>query len=106
VLSADAFAQGVIRSRTDFSVYYKGLGNGTGIDGLDFAFYQGRSKYHTKYDSLPGANGAKESLWAMMEGAKGAGIALLNDERTHATESSVEPPVYFDCKFGVVQYMR
>lgn len=56
-----SFKNGLIRSRTDFSVY-QGLGNGTGLDGLDFAFYQGRSKYHTKCDSMPGPNGAKKSL--------------------------------------------
>jgi hypothetical protein len=98
VLSADAFALGVIRSRTDFSVYLQGLGNGTGIDGLDLAFYQGRSKYHTKYDSMPGANGAKESLWAMMETSRGVGVALLSDERTHTGDNGVEAPVYFDCE--------
>ena len=95
VLSADAYAQGVIRSRTDFSVYHQGLGNGTGIHGLDYAFYQGRSKYHTKYDSMPGANGAKESLWSM-ESSRGVGIALLSDEKTHAGDNDVEAPVYFD----------
>jgi hypothetical protein len=50
---------------------------------------------------MPGANGAKESLWAMMETSRGVGIALLNDEKTHAGDNGVEAPVYFDCKCWV-----
>jgi len=66
------------------------------MEGIDFAFYQGRSKYHTKYDSLPGANGAKESLWAMMETVRGAGLAMLDEDRTHVGEGKANAPVYFD----------
>jgi len=68
------------------------------MDGLDLAFYQGRSKYHTKYDSMSGANGAKESLWAMLQSARGVGIALLSDDKLHTGDRSVEAPVYFDCE--------
>ncbi|KAF8161605.1 hypothetical protein B0H34DRAFT_796364 [Crassisporium funariophilum] len=96
VLSADAFARGVISSGTDFSVYMLGLGSGTGMEGMDLAFYQGRSKYHTKYDSIPGANGGKQSLWAMMESVRGAGMSLLNDDKTHVGDGEAKGPVYFD----------
>jgi hypothetical protein len=94
VLSADAFSRGVINSRTDFTVYNQ---NGTGMEGIDFAFYQGRSKYHTKLDSIPGARGAKRSLWVMMGTLRGAGMAMLNEDRTHVGELN-DPiaPVYFD----------
>ncbi|KAF9465216.1 hypothetical protein BDZ94DRAFT_1350181 [Collybia nuda] len=94
VVSADAFARGVVRSGTDFSVYAKSLGKGKPMEGLDFAFFQGRSKYHTKHDSIPGANGVKESLWSMMESVRAAGLSLLNDEDGYVGKR--EPPVYFD----------
>ena len=92
VISADAFARGVIRSGTDYSVY----ADGARMQGLDLAFYKGRSKYHTKYDSIPFTDGGKKSLWSMMEAARGAGIALANNEKTHS--SRFDTPVYFDRK--------
>jgi hypothetical protein len=94
VLSADAFARGVIRSGTDYTVY-----TGAGMDGLDLAFYKGRSKYHTKYDAIPYTDGQEKALWSMMESAKASGVALLNNDKTHGTGS---PPVYFDCKWSLV----
>ncbi|KAJ8488101.1 hypothetical protein ONZ45_g14086 [Pleurotus djamor] len=90
VISADAFARGVIRSGTDYSVY----ADGARMQGLDLAFYKGRSKYHTKYDSIPFTDGGKKSLWSMMETARGAGIALANNDKTHS--SRFDTPVYFD----------
>ncbi|KAJ7766790.1 hypothetical protein B0H16DRAFT_1522499 [Mycena metata] len=92
VLSSDAFSRGMIRSGTDYTAY-----TGVGMEGLDLAFYRGRSKYHTKYDAIPYTEGLERALWAMMEAAKSSGIALLNDDRTHGTGS---PPVYFDL-FGI-----
>jgi hypothetical protein len=50
------------------------------MDGLDLAFYKGRSKYHTKYDAIPWTVGGKKALWAMMETARGVGDALLKDD--------------------------
>lgn len=96
VLSADAFARGVVQSTTDYSVYHLGSGDVTGMEGLDVAFYQGRSHYHTPDDSFPGADGGKASLWAMMEVARGAGFSLLNDDRTHVGEGRPKDTVYFD----------
>ncbi|KAF8078261.1 putative zinc metalloprotease [Lyophyllum atratum] len=88
VLAADAFARGVIRSGTDYSVYTEG-GN---MQGLDFAFYKGRSAYHTKYDAIPFLRGGTRALWSMMEAVDGAGYALLNqDDGEHAGDV-----VYFD----------
>jgi len=66
------------------------------MEGIDFAFYQGRSKYHTKLDSIPGAGGAKRSLWAMMEAVRGAGMAMLNEDRIHVGSDQPVAPVYFD----------
>ncbi|KAF9444121.1 hypothetical protein P691DRAFT_778476 [Macrolepiota fuliginosa MF-IS2] len=96
VLSADAFARGVIRSGTDFEVYAKGLGSDTAMEGIDFAFYQRRSKYHTRFDSVPSADGGRDSIWAMLETVRGAGISLLNDAGTHVGNGRPQPPVYFD----------
>ncbi|KAL0955569.1 hypothetical protein HGRIS_001809 [Hohenbuehelia grisea] len=90
VISADAFARGVIRSGTDYSVYTEGAD----MQGLDLAFYKGRSRYHTKYDAIPFTDGGKRSLWSMMEAALGAGLALANDDSTHTPDA--DAPVYFD----------
>jgi hypothetical protein len=95
VISADAFARGIIRSETDYVVYTKGLGRS--MDGLDFAFYRGRSKYHTKYDSIPGMAGGEKALWAMMESVRGAGDTLVNSVDQENGPSD-EKAVYFDCK--------
>ncbi|KIJ66081.1 hypothetical protein HYDPIDRAFT_110222 [Hydnomerulius pinastri MD-312] len=92
VLSADGFSRGVIRSGTDYSVYEQG-----GLHGLDFAFYRGRSRYHTKYDSIPGMEGGRKALWAMMEGTHGASVVLANDDAMHTQPAGqADKPVYFD----------
>ena len=100
MLSADAFARKVVRSRTDYSVYELGQGDGSrGMEGLDFAYYQGRSTYHTKYDSIPGTKGGRKSLWSMMESTRAVGLALLNQDETHVGSSEQPvPAVYFDRK--------
>ncbi|PPQ79482.1 hypothetical protein CVT24_010158, partial [Panaeolus cyanescens] len=72
VISADAFARGVVKSGTDYSVYVDG-----GMQGLDLAFYKGRSRYHTKYDAVAYTLGGDKSLWSMMEVARGVGIGLV-----------------------------
>jgi len=66
------------------------------MQGLDLAFYKGRSKYHTKYDAVPYTDGHQQSLWAMMEAARGAGNALLNDSKTH------DPDRYVPAVHGVI----
>lgn len=92
VFFADAFSRGVIRSATDYSVYEE-----AGLDGLDFAFYKGRSRYHTGYDSVSGMQGSKKALWAMMEATHGASLALANDNTAHAQPlPRQERPVYFE----------
>ncbi|KAF5343636.1 hypothetical protein D9757_014678 [Collybiopsis confluens] len=94
IISAEAFNLGLIRSYTDYSVYANPLAvpkaeKSTGfapMRGLDFAFYRGRSKYHTKFDSIPFLEGGDRALWAMMEPTWAAGVALANDD------SSSPPP--------------
>jgi hypothetical protein len=67
------------------------------MQGLDFTFYKERSMYHTKFDDMPYTDGHERSLWSMMEAAKGAGMALLNDSKIHDPDRYV-PAVYFDCE--------
>jgi hypothetical protein len=66
------------------------------MEGVDFAFYQRRSKYHTQYDSIPSADGGRDSIWAMLESIKSAGVSLLDNANTHVENGKPEPPVYFD----------
>ncbi|KAG9312220.1 hypothetical protein JVU11DRAFT_7519 [Chiua virens] len=92
VIFADAFSRGAVRSTTDYSVYEQ-----AGLDGLDFAFYRGRSRYHTWYDSVSGMEGGKKALWAMMEATQGASLVLANDETVHSQPlPQQERPVYFE----------
>jgi hypothetical protein len=65
------------------------------MDGLDFAFYRGRSGYHTKYDSIPDLKGGQKALWAMMESVRGAGEALVNGVHEGEEDGNA---VYFDRK--------
>jgi len=76
------------------------------MDGLDLAFYKGRSRYHTKYDAAQYTLGGEKSLWNMMETARGVGIGLLSvpfDEKRDS-DGDVDlqggsPPIYFDCRY-------
>ncbi|KAK2462931.1 hypothetical protein APHAL10511_005129 [Amanita phalloides] len=97
VMSADAFQRGVVRSRTDYSIYH----SFSGMEGIDLAFYKRRSRYHTMFDSIPGAKGeAKRSLWAMLESVWATGGVLLNidsaNSRAQENSADVKPVVYFD----------
>ena len=89
-ISADAFARGVVKSSTDYTVY-----TAAKMQGLEFTFYRRRSKYNTRDDSIPSLGG-NAALWNMMEGTLSAGKALANDESSQGDKSV---PVYFDCKF-------
>lgn len=96
VITGDAFSRGFIRSGTDYSVYEQ-----AGLKGLDFAFYRGRSRYHTKYDSIPGMSDdkSKNALWAMMEGTLSSSLVLANDVKGQTRTESLgqgSEPVYFD----------
>ena len=109
-LSSDAFARGFIRSDTDYSVYSLPRSSDpgeidaparSGMQGLDLAFYKGRSMYHTRYDTVPYTRGGEKSLWSMMEVAKGSGVELLNADDTEVDQGGVrdkDAPVYFDSK--------
>lgn len=74
------------------------------MKGLDLAFYKGRSRYHSKYDSIQYTVGGIKSLWSMLEVARGVGVGLLNvpfDDKLKAEAASIDDdPVYFDCKLS------
>lgn len=104
MLTGDAFRRGVIRSGTDYQVYSVGLkGVREPMQGLDVAFYKNRAFYHSPRDSIPGMgyDKGKKALWAMLETARGAGLALLNDDATADDDGS--PGVYFDCKWVLIE---
>ncbi|KAF8997416.1 hypothetical protein BDQ17DRAFT_1363327 [Cyathus striatus] len=90
VISADAFLRGVVRSRTDFSVFMNGLGNDTKMEGLDIAFYTNRAFYHTTHDSIRGAEDAKGSLWSMLSTVHTTALSMLDDPLEDG-EGEVEP---------------
>ncbi|KAF5354417.1 hypothetical protein D9758_010766 [Tetrapyrgos nigripes] len=111
VLTADAFSRGLVRSGTDYSVYNQPCAvpfrsdspESPGcrpIEGMDLAFYRGRSKYHTKYDALPYVDGGKRALWAMMETTWAAGRSLAHGDSDVTSGAGNEKSVYFDL-FGV-----
>ncbi|KAF5317305.1 hypothetical protein D9611_003592 [Ephemerocybe angulata] len=112
VLSSDAFARGVIRSGTDFSVYAGSDRHGPNfenapvrMEGLDIAFYKGRSRYHTKWDSPSFTDGGELSLWAMIEVARGVGSGLLS-QKPQTKESPSRAGVYFDLFKSVMVSFR
>lgn len=67
------------------------------MKGLDLAFYNPRSQYHTKWDTVSNLDGAA-SLWAMMESALATADVLANDE---SISESDEPVLYFDGKWSI-----
>jgi hypothetical protein len=84
-----------VRSYTDYSVYLAGNGTeGSGLEGLDLAFYRGRAKYHTRHDSIPHTEGGQRALWAMMEATRDTGRTLLNN--TKVERGRGQPAAYFD----------
>ncbi|KAJ4471542.1 hypothetical protein J3R30DRAFT_3526281 [Lentinula aciculospora] len=102
IISAEAFNLGLIRSSTDYSVYTSQFAvpsplNSTEfapLRGLDFAFYRGRSKYHTKHDAISPTEGGNKALWAMLHPTWAAGIALTNDD--DMSPDFNEKAVYFE----------
>ncbi|KAG6891068.1 hypothetical protein C0995_014157 [Termitomyces sp. Mi166 len=73
---------------TDYSIYAER----GGMQGLDLAFYKGRSYYHTKYDAVPFLQGGTRALWSMMEALDAAGRALLDQDNSDPSGDVV----YFD----------
>ncbi|CUS12769.1 unnamed protein product [Tuber aestivum] len=73
IVSGDGFKAGLIRSNTDYSVFVGNLG----MRGLDVAFYQPRSRYHTTEDDA--RHSSKRSLWHMLGGSLTTLRAMTDD---------------------------
>ncbi|KAL3419589.1 peptidase family m28 family [Phlyctema vagabunda] len=59
VVSSDGFSLGFVRSETDYVVF-----RAEGYRGLDVAFWEPRSQYHTDHDDT--RHTSKDSLWHML----------------------------------------
>ncbi|PWW74989.1 hypothetical protein C7212DRAFT_345614 [Tuber magnatum] len=81
IVSGDGFKAGLIRSATDYSVFVENLG----MRGLDVAFYQPRSRYHTTEDDA--RHSSKRSLWHMLGGSLATLRAMTDD-----TSKVFDPP--------------
>ncbi|PUU77891.1 hypothetical protein B9Z19DRAFT_1101645 [Tuber borchii] len=73
IVSGDGFKAGLIRSGTDYTVFVENLG----MRGLDVAFYQPRSRYHTTEDDA--RHSSKRSLWHMLGGSLATLRAMTSD---------------------------
>ncbi|KAF2664092.1 putative zinc metalloprotease [Microthyrium microscopicum] len=73
VSSSDGFKAGLVRSQTDY-VVFNGL---LGMRGLDVAFMEPRSRYHTREDSTRYTS--KGSLWHMLSAAIATVEGLASD---------------------------
>ncbi|MCJ1331638.1 hypothetical protein MMC10_008329 [Thelotrema lepadinum] len=74
VVSSDGFKQGLIRSDTDYSVFYGNLG----MRGLDIAFFEPRARYHTDQDDA--RHTSIDSLWHMLSAALHSVQGLAMDQ--------------------------
>jgi len=73
VVSADAFQRGIIRSSTDYDVFKNTLG----MQGLDVAFMEPRTRYHTTQDDT--RHSSRASLHHMLSGAIATMEGLTSD---------------------------
>jgi Peptidase family M28 len=73
VITADGFKRRLVRSETDYVVFEGELG----LRGLDVAFFEPRSRYHTGEDDA--RHTSKESLWHMLSAALETTKSLTSD---------------------------
>ncbi|KAH6642411.1 endoplasmic reticulum metallopeptidase 1 [Boeremia exigua] len=73
VVSADGFKKGLIRSETDYKVFYGELG----LRGLDVAFMEPRARYHTVEDST--RETSLKSVWHMLSASIATVSGLASD---------------------------
>lgn len=102
VVAANAFERGVIKSGTDFEVFAPAFGQ----RGLDIAFYEPRSRYHTEDDDT--RHTSVRSIWHMLSAALASTERLsevtgtvFNGDRADGDDSLVQngkptEGVYFD----------
>ncbi|KAJ4370034.1 hypothetical protein N0V83_005798 [Neocucurbitaria cava] len=84
VVSGDGFKKGLIRSETDYRVFYGELG----LRGLDIAFMEPRARYHTFEDST--RETSINSLWHMLSAAiaSTSGLASVTNDEFSGPEGS------------------
>ena len=85
IVSGDGFKKGLIRSETDYKVFYGELG----LRGLDIAFMEPRARYHTIEDST--RETSMNSLWHMLSAAiaSTSGLAsVTNNEFSGSGDAS------------------
>lgn len=73
VVSSDGFKKHLIRSETDYKVFYEELG----LRGLDIAFMEPRARYHTIEDST--RETSLNSVWHMLSAALATTSGLASD---------------------------
>ncbi|KAF3000934.1 hypothetical protein E8E13_008792 [Curvularia kusanoi] len=73
VVSSDGFKKGLIRSETDYKVFYGELG----LRGLDVAFMEPRARYHTVEDST--RETSLKSVWHMLSASIATVSGLASD---------------------------
>ncbi|KAK1237358.1 hypothetical protein MKX08_002983 [Trichoderma sp. CBMAI-0020] len=91
VVAANAFERGVIKSGTDFEVFAPAFGQ----RGLDIAFYEPRSRYHTEDDDS--RHTSVRSVWHMLS------AALASTERLSEVTGTVFNGDRADGDDGLVQ---
>ena len=84
VVSGDGFKKGLIRSETDYKVFYGELG----LRGLDVAFMEPRARYHTVEDST--RETSLNSLWHMLSAAISTTSGLASDTSDTFSSSGEE----------------
>jgi hypothetical protein len=86
VVSGDGFKKGLIRSETDYRVFYGELG----LRGLDVAFMEPRARYHTVEDST--RETSLKSVWHMLSASIStvSGLASDTSEKFSSSEERRE----------------
>ncbi|KAI4089366.1 MAG: hypothetical protein L6R37_008055 [Teloschistes peruensis] len=84
VLSGDAFKRGIVRSETDYLVFTENLG----FRGLDIAFIEPRSRYHTDQDDTK--HTSIDSIWHMLSAAISTMDALTSGSALKKRETGNE----------------
>ncbi|THC90806.1 hypothetical protein EYZ11_009725 [Aspergillus tanneri] len=101
VLAANGFDMHLISSQTDYVVFEGDMG----LRGLDVAFIEPRSRYHTDQDDS--RHTSKDSLWHMLSAAVATTTGLVSDssdqfdgprskDPTHISSGSGTEAVWFD----------
>lgn len=90
VLSADGFKRGFVKSGTDYSVFIDDLD----LRGLDVAFMEPRSRYHTDQDAA--RDTSRDSLWHMLSTALATTHELVEHEWEPLSATHSDAGVWFD----------